>query len=132
MQVENLKSFDPFAVTEGEEGFDGGSKGSFVHLRIQQRSGRKKLTTCQGLASDLNLKKILKAFKKVSGLIHRFDGLLNMKGHLCRVTCGCAHVYRPSCCIFKQTEAHYCLFFCRNFVAMELSLKIPSRAKLFR
>lgn len=39
-------------------------KGSFVHIRIQQRSGRKTLTTVQGLASDLNLKKILKYFKR--------------------------------------------------------------------
>jgi translation initiation factor 1 len=38
---------------------------SHVHIRIQQRSGRKSLTTVQGLADDLDLKKILKALKKV-------------------------------------------------------------------
>jgi len=38
--------------------------GSYVHIRIQQRNGRKSLTTVQGLASDLDLKKILKYLKK--------------------------------------------------------------------
>jgi len=43
----------------------GGSKqSSYVHIRIQQRNGRKSLTTVQGLASDLDLRKILKALKK--------------------------------------------------------------------
>lgn len=37
---------------------------SAVHIRVQQRSGRKMLTTVQGLATDLDLKKIVKAFKK--------------------------------------------------------------------
>lgn len=43
-----------------------GSKHStgYVHIRIQQRNGRKSLTTVQGLASDLDLRKILKALKK--------------------------------------------------------------------
>ena len=35
-----------------------------VNIRIQQRNGRKSITTVQGLASDLNLKRILKAWKK--------------------------------------------------------------------
>jgi translation initiation factor 1 len=39
--------------------------GSYVHIRIQQRNGRKSLTTVQGLADDLDLKKILKALKKM-------------------------------------------------------------------
>jgi translation initiation factor 1 len=39
--------------------------GSYVHIRIQQRNGRKSLTTVQGLAEDLDLKKILKALKKM-------------------------------------------------------------------
>lgn len=38
--------------------------GSYVHIRIQMRNGRKSLTTVQGLASDLDLKKILKFLKK--------------------------------------------------------------------
>jgi translation initiation factor 1 len=37
---------------------------SIVHVRIQQRNGRKCLTTIQGLAPDLDKKKILRAMKK--------------------------------------------------------------------
>lgn len=35
-----------------------------VDIRIQQRNGRKTLTTIQGLPEDLDQKRILKAFKK--------------------------------------------------------------------
>ncbi|KMS94170.1 hypothetical protein BVRB_024100, partial [Beta vulgaris subsp. vulgaris] len=38
--------------------------GNYVHIRIQQRNGRKSLTTIQGLAVDLDLRKILTALKK--------------------------------------------------------------------
>ncbi|TPX63805.1 hypothetical protein SpCBS45565_g06359 [Spizellomyces sp. 'palustris'] len=34
------------------------------HIRVQQRNGRKTLTTVQGLPADLDQKRILKAFKK--------------------------------------------------------------------
>ena len=37
---------------------------SAVHIRVQQRNGKKSLTTVQGLADDLDLPKILKALKK--------------------------------------------------------------------
>ena len=43
---------------------DGDDAGDKVHIRVQQRSGRKSITTIQGLSADLDLKKILKAFKK--------------------------------------------------------------------
>ena len=39
-------------------------QGGFIHIRIQQRSGRKTLTTVQGLSVYLDLKKILKEVKK--------------------------------------------------------------------
>ncbi|KAK8823580.1 hypothetical protein WA577_002499 [Blastocystis sp. JDR] len=35
-----------------------------AHIRIQQRNGRKSITTVQGLATDLNLKLILKTWKR--------------------------------------------------------------------
>ena len=38
--------------------------GKHVHIRVQQRNGRKCITTVQGLAEELDLKKILKAIKK--------------------------------------------------------------------
>ena len=41
------------------------SKGpSFVHIRVQQRNGRKSLTTIQGLDKGFDYKKVIKAFKK--------------------------------------------------------------------
>jgi translation initiation factor 1 len=48
---------DPFAV-------DAGKDNSKVHVRVQQRNGRKCITTIQGLAEDLDMKKILRALKK--------------------------------------------------------------------
>lgn len=35
-----------------------------MHIRVQQRNGRKCITTVAGLAEDLDVKKILKSFKK--------------------------------------------------------------------
>jgi translation initiation factor 1 len=35
-----------------------------IHVRVQQRNGRKCITTVQGLGSDLDLKKIARALKK--------------------------------------------------------------------
>jgi len=35
-----------------------------VHVRVQQRNGRKCITTVAGLADDLDVKRICKAFKK--------------------------------------------------------------------
>ncbi len=35
-----------------------------VHIRIQQRNGRKSITIVEELASDLDLKRILRAFKR--------------------------------------------------------------------
>jgi hypothetical protein len=50
-----------------------------VHIRIQQRNGRKSVTTCSGLPADLDYKKIVKVLKKsfstngVSGAIVHDD-----------------------------------------------------------
>ncbi len=38
--------------------------GSKIHIRIQQRNGKKSITSITGLPTDLDLKKILKYFKK--------------------------------------------------------------------
>ena len=40
------------------------SDSSKVHIRVQQRNGRKMITTVAGLADDLDHKRILKALKK--------------------------------------------------------------------
>ncbi|KAG8992492.1 Eukaryotic translation initiation factor eIF-1 [Tulasnella sp. JGI-2019a] len=64
MNVQNLNNFDPFA----EEGdlLDDDSVGAqnYLHIRVQQRNGRKTLTTLQGLPKEYDPKKLLKAFKK--------------------------------------------------------------------
>jgi len=58
--------FDPFADAATAEIGGGGVKleQGYVHIRIQQRNGRKSITTVTGLAKALDLKKILKAIKK--------------------------------------------------------------------
>ncbi|KAI0709301.1 eukaryotic translation initiation factor 1 [Earliella scabrosa] len=68
MSVQNLNTFDPFADEGDPLGStqDVGSQSNYIHIRIQQRNGRKTLTTLQGLPKEYDLKKLLKAFKKVS------------------------------------------------------------------
>ncbi|KAI0797942.1 eukaryotic translation initiation factor 1 [Abortiporus biennis] len=66
MNVQNLNAFDPFA-DEGDpldNAQDVGSQQNYIHVRIQQRNGRKTLTTLQGLPKEYDAKKLLKAFKK--------------------------------------------------------------------
>ncbi|KAK9469563.1 translation initiation factor SUI1 [Lipomyces arxii] len=58
--IENLKSFDPFADT----GDDDSQPTNYIHIRIQQRNGRKTLTTVQGLPVEYDPKRILRALKK--------------------------------------------------------------------
>ncbi|ODV82629.1 hypothetical protein CANARDRAFT_178337 [[Candida] arabinofermentans NRRL YB-2248] len=58
--IENLKSFDPFADTGDAET----QPTNYIHIRIQQRNGRKTLTTVQGVPAEYDLKKILKVLKK--------------------------------------------------------------------
>jgi len=70
----NLQSRDPFADADNFElGPGSGSgtpvpeepgSGGKIHIRIQQRNGRKTLTTLQGLGKAYDPKKLLKAFKK--------------------------------------------------------------------
>jgi len=60
--IENLKTFDPFA--DAIKGSEEGVQDGFVHIRIQQRNGRKTLTTVQGLSAEYDLKKIVRACKK--------------------------------------------------------------------
>jgi len=60
MSLDNLKSFDPFADTGG----DSEQPQNYIHVRIQQRNGRKTLTTVQGLPKEYDPKRILKTLKK--------------------------------------------------------------------
>lgn len=54
---------DPFA--DAAKGDEDGVQDGLVHIRIQQRNGRKTLTTIQGLSAEYDLKKIVRACKKV-------------------------------------------------------------------
>ena len=53
---------DPFQDADSS---NTGGKETLIHIRIQQRNGRKTLTTVQGLSSEYDFKKIVKACKKV-------------------------------------------------------------------
>ncbi|SHO76283.1 Eukaryotic translation initiation factor eIF-1 [Malassezia caprae] len=72
MSIQNLASYDPFADVDdqiatdeiAEEKKKVSQVHNYVHIRIQQRNGRKTLTTLQGLPKEYDPKKLLKAFKK--------------------------------------------------------------------
>jgi len=75
MSVENFKKKDPFAADFDDEELDVGkstdefksaktAQADHIHIRIQQRNGRKTLTTIQGLPAEYDPKKVLKAAKK--------------------------------------------------------------------
>ncbi|CAI9772877.1 unnamed protein product [Fraxinus pennsylvanica] len=54
--------FDPFAEGNAED--SGAGSKEYVHIRVQQRNGRKSLTTVQGLKKEFSYNKILKDLKK--------------------------------------------------------------------
>ncbi|KAG0306241.1 Eukaryotic translation initiation factor eIF-1 [Dissophora globulifera] len=60
--IQNLQSYDPFADL-GDSG-DTIEQKDYIHIRIQQRNGRKTLTTIQGLPKTFDQKRMLKIFKK--------------------------------------------------------------------
>nr|XP_002130503.1 eukaryotic translation initiation factor 1-like isoform X1 [Ciona intestinalis]XP_009859724.1 eukaryotic translation initiation factor 1-like isoform X2 [Ciona intestinalis] len=60
--VLNLATYDPFA--DASKGNDTGSQGNVIHIRIQQRNGRKTLTTVQGISDDYDKKRIVRVCKK--------------------------------------------------------------------
>lgn len=55
---------DPFA--DAVKGDQVGAQEGLIHIRIQQRNGRKTLTTVQGISEDFDKKKLVKACKKVN------------------------------------------------------------------
>ena len=50
---------DPFADVEADN-----QQKDLIHIRVQQRNGRKCITTVQGLKDDLDAKRICRAMKK--------------------------------------------------------------------
>jgi translation initiation factor 1 len=63
MSIENLKTYDPFAEADEDTGQTKKTQ-EYIHIRIQQRNGRKTLTTVQGIPPKFDHKKILKVIKK--------------------------------------------------------------------
>jgi translation initiation factor 1 len=65
-----LKKIDPFSDASGGVSDFNNSKAdvnlgsNLIHIRIQQRNGRKTLTTVQGIADQFDKKKLVRAFKK--------------------------------------------------------------------
>jgi translation initiation factor 1 len=49
---------------DDDAGNQAGNQTDKVHVRVQQRNGRKCITTVAGLADDLDIKRICKSFKK--------------------------------------------------------------------
>ncbi|KAL6065343.1 hypothetical protein STEG23_005973, partial [Scotinomys teguina] len=61
---QSASAHHPFAdATKGDDLLPAGTE-DYIHIRIQQRNGRKTLTTVQGIADDYDKKKLVKAFKK--------------------------------------------------------------------
>ena len=60
--ITNLEKKDPFA--EGTEEQEEGAQREDIHIRIQQRNGRKTLTTIQGISESYDLRRIIKVVKK--------------------------------------------------------------------
>ncbi|SPT20095.1 unnamed protein product [Triticum aestivum] len=59
-------SFDPFAEARADDAAGGGAgvDDAYVHLRVQQRNGKKTLTTVQGLSASYNYAKVLRDLKR--------------------------------------------------------------------
>ncbi|KAI4363796.1 hypothetical protein MLD38_019968 [Melastoma candidum] len=62
IDVQIPTAFDPFADAKAED--SGPGTKDYVHVRVQQRNGRKSLTTVQGLKKEFSYNKILKDLKK--------------------------------------------------------------------
>ncbi|XP_010272070.1 PREDICTED: protein translation factor SUI1 homolog [Nelumbo nucifera] len=63
LDVQIPTAFDPFAEANAED--SGAGSKEYVHVRIQQRNGRKSLTTVQGLTKEFSYTKILKDLKEL-------------------------------------------------------------------
>ena len=69
---------DPFA--DAAKGDEDAVQDGLVHIRIQQRNGRKTLTTVQGLSKEYDLKKIVRSCKKEFACFPEYGEVLQLQG----------------------------------------------------
>ncbi|XP_054345052.1 eukaryotic translation initiation factor 1-like [Pongo pygmaeus] len=90
--IQNLHSIDPFAdASKGDDLLPAGTE-DYIHIRIQQRNGRKTLTTVQGIADDYDKKKLVKALKSFacSGTViehPEYGEVIQPQGDQCKNIC---------------------------------------------
>ncbi|XP_043330404.1 eukaryotic translation initiation factor 1-like [Cervus canadensis] len=91
--IQNLDSFDPSAdASKGDDLLPAGTE-DYIHITIQQRNGRKTLTTVQGIVDDYNKKKLVKAFKKkfaCNGTViehPEYGEVIQLQGDQCKNIC---------------------------------------------
>nr|XP_058147695.1 eukaryotic translation initiation factor 1-like [Dasypus novemcinctus] len=90
--IQNLHFFDPFAgASKGDDLLPAGTE-DYSHVRIQQRNGRKTLTTVQGIA-DYDKTKLVKVFKKkfaCNGTViehPEYGEVIQLQGDQCKNIC---------------------------------------------
>jgi len=64
LEIHNLGVSDPFANDTAKDASGAGSSTQLIHIRSQQRNGRKSITTVQGLGKSIDYKKVIRALKK--------------------------------------------------------------------
>ncbi|GAQ78104.1 Translation initiation factor 1 [Klebsormidium nitens] len=64
LDAQIVGAFDPFADAAAEDSAEASKGKGYVHVRVQQRNGRKSLTTVQGISKSFDYKRLLKDFKK--------------------------------------------------------------------
>lgn len=106
---------DPFAdATKGDDRLPAGTD-DYIHIRIQQRNGRKTLTTVQGIAPDYDKKKLVKAFKKVlNALLFACRAIPNKMTSI---------IFSWLCCLFSPYTD---LMFCSLLTPIEVCLQWDS------
>jgi translation initiation factor 1 len=114
---------DPFKDASGLSDFNDFNKndlnstgGGLIHIRIQQRNGRKTLTTVQGISEEFDKKKLVKAFKKefaCNGTViehSEYGEVVQLQG---------------------DQRQNVCEFLTRNRIAKEDQLKVSFSFKVF-
>ncbi|XP_039012312.1 protein translation factor SUI1 homolog 2-like [Hibiscus syriacus] len=82
LDVQIATASDPFDDANAED--TGAGRKEYVHIRIQQRNGRKSLTTVQGLKKEFSYNKILKDLRRSFAAIAvsrtlNYDRLFNFR-----------------------------------------------------